>query len=193
LQGEVLKARTSWEETLPLLREVGQQRFIALTLEGLAAAAAAEQPIWSARLWGAAEQLRSTIGGSIPPMIQIIYQPFLTAARAVLGEGAFAAAWAEGRAMTLEAVLGPEGQVPLAQPIPFTPAAASRPILPAGLTVREAGELRLVAQRLTDYQIAEQLIISPRTVSTHLTSIYNKLAVTSRAAATRFALEHQLV
>jgi DNA-binding CsgD family transcriptional regulator len=53
--------------------------------------------------------------------------------------------------------------------------------------------LRLVAQGLTDMRVAEQLIISPRTVNTHLTSIYNKLGVDSRAAATRFAVEHRLV
>jgi DNA-binding NarL/FixJ family response regulator len=41
--------------------------------------------------------------------------------------------------------------------------------------------------------VAEQLVISPRTVTSHLTSIYNKLGVTSRTAATRFAVEHQLI
>jgi DNA-binding NarL/FixJ family response regulator len=46
---------------------------------------------------------------------------------------------------------------------------------------------------LTDAQVAEQLIISPRTVQGHLRSIYSKLDVTSRTAATRFAIEHQLI
>jgi len=53
--------------------------------------------------------------------------------------------------------------------------------------------LRLVAQGLTDAQVAERLILSRRTVSTHLTSIYSKLQVASRSAATRFAVEHGLV
>ena len=53
--------------------------------------------------------------------------------------------------------------------------------------------LRLVAQGLSDAEVAEQLIVSPRTVTTHLTSIYNKLGVNSRAAATRFAVEHHLI
>ncbi len=52
--------------------------------------------------------------------------------------------------------------------------------------------LRLVAQGLTNEQIAEQLVISYRTVTTHLNSIYTKLGVLSRSAATRFAVEHQL-
>ena len=67
------------------------------------------------------------------------------------------------------------------------------PCYPAGLTAREVEVLRLVAQRLSDTQIAAQLIISPRTVSTHLTSIYGKIGVSSRAAATRCAIEHHLV
>ncbi len=53
--------------------------------------------------------------------------------------------------------------------------------------------LRLVAQGLTDAQIAEALVISPRTVNAHLRSIYSKLGITSRHAATLFALEHHLI
>src|SRR6266567_137038 len=53
--------------------------------------------------------------------------------------------------------------------------------------------LRLVAQGLTDVQVAELLVISPRTVNWHLTSIYSKLQVSSRCAATRYAIEHQLI
>lgn len=48
------------------------------------------------------------------------------------------------------------------------------------------------AQGLTNVQIAERLYLSPKTVSSHLVSIFAKLGVTSRAAATRFALEHEL-
>ncbi len=52
--------------------------------------------------------------------------------------------------------------------------------------------LRLVAEGLTDAQAAERLSLSPRTVSQHLRSIYNKLGVSTRGAATRFALDHRL-
>jgi len=53
--------------------------------------------------------------------------------------------------------------------------------------------LRLVAQGLTDVQVAQILVISPRTVNAHLRTIYSKLGITSRHAATLFALEHQLI
>jgi DNA-binding NarL/FixJ family response regulator len=63
---------------------------------------------------------------------------------------------------------------------------------PGGLTAREVEVLRLVAAGLTNAQVAARLFLSPRTVDRHLDSIYSKLAVSTRAAATRFALEHGL-
>jgi DNA-binding CsgD family transcriptional regulator/tetratricopeptide (TPR) repeat protein len=63
----------------------------------------------------------------------------------------------------------------------------------AGLTERETEVLRLVAQGLTNAEIAEHLVVSPLTVNAHLRSIFNKLDVTRRASAVRFAVEHGLV
>jgi DNA-binding CsgD family transcriptional regulator len=63
---------------------------------------------------------------------------------------------------------------------------------PAGLSVREVEVLRLVAEGLSSAEVAGRLVLSPRTVEQHLRSIYNKLGVSSRAAATRFAVEHGL-
>jgi DNA-binding CsgD family transcriptional regulator len=67
------------------------------------------------------------------------------------------------------------------------------PSYPAGLSAREVEVLRLVAQGLTNPQVAERLYLSPRTVEQHLRSIYNKTGVSTRAAATAFAYEHGLV
>ncbi len=84
-----------------------------------------------------------------------------------------------------------------APPLPASPATTTAPApsspLPAGLSAREAEVLKLVARGLTNARVAEELFISPRTVNRHLNSIYAKLGVGSRAAATRFALEHDLV
>ena len=63
---------------------------------------------------------------------------------------------------------------------------------PAGLSAREVEVLRLVATGCSNAQVAERLYLSPRTVDQHLRSIYGKLGVSSRSAATRFAMEHQL-
>jgi len=64
---------------------------------------------------------------------------------------------------------------------------------PVGLTAREVDVLRLIANGLTDAEAGAQLFISPRTISTHLTSIYSKIGVSSRYAAARFANEHGIV
>jgi DNA-binding CsgD family transcriptional regulator len=66
------------------------------------------------------------------------------------------------------------------------------PRYPAGLSAREVEVLRLVASGLTNAQVAERLFLSPRTINAHLTTIYTKLNVPSRAAAIRFALDHGL-
>ncbi len=66
------------------------------------------------------------------------------------------------------------------------------PAYPAGLSAREVEVLRLVAAGLTNPQVAAHLFLSPRTVGQHLRSIYTKLGVPSRAAASRWAAEHDL-
>lgn len=61
------------------------------------------------------------------------------------------------------------------------------------LTSRETEVLCLVAGGMTDAEAAERLFISPRTVSQHMRSVYNKLGVSSRSAATRWAVENRLI
>ncbi len=88
-----------------------------------------------------------------------------------------------------EQALAAQGQ----KPIPTTTTTVSPPpTYPAGLTAREVEVLRLLAGGLTDHQIAAKLVLSPRTVHAHISSIYSKLGVTSRSAATRYAIEHHL-
>jgi ATP/maltotriose-dependent transcriptional regulator MalT len=65
--------------------------------------------------------------------------------------------------------------------------------LPAGLTDREVEVLQLVAAGLTNQDIAAALFLSAKTVSRHLSNIFTKIGVTSRAAATAYAFEHALV
>ena len=67
------------------------------------------------------------------------------------------------------------------------------PLLPGGLSEREAQVLRLVAAGRTNSEIARQLHISVKTVARHLSNIFTKIGVTSRAAATAYAFEQHLV
>jgi DNA-binding NarL/FixJ family response regulator len=71
---------------------------------------------------------------------------------------------------------------------------AARPTTVAyGLSARELEVLRLVASGKTNREIAASLVISEHTVARHVQNIFAKLRVTSRAGATAFAFEHDLV
>jgi adenylate cyclase len=63
----------------------------------------------------------------------------------------------------------------------------------AGLTEREVEVLRLVTKGLSNAEVADKLIVSPHTINAHLRSIYDKLGVTSRTAAARWAVDHHLM
>ena len=197
-QGDYAQARAFYEESLTLAREMGFKRLIPANLEGLAAVFAAQgEPMRATRLWGAAEALREAMGMPLPAIENPGYKRSVAAARIQLGEQIFTAIWAEGRTMIPEEVLAAREPVKLPQSVPREPLsmlpAKSSPSYPGGLTAREVEVLRLMAQGLTDAQIAEQLMLSPRTVSWHLSTIYNKIQVSSRSAATRYAIEQHMV
>jgi DNA-binding NarL/FixJ family response regulator len=148
-------------------------------------------------IMGEVEMLRERLGISMLSVEQNGYEQAVAAVRASLGEKAFASAWIGGSAMTAEQVLSTLSSVTMTAPSfaePLTVGAAKgSPAYPAGLSKREVEVLRLVAQGLTDVQVADQLIISPRTVNYHMSSIYSKIGVSSRSAATRYAIEHHLL
>jgi ATP/maltotriose-dependent transcriptional regulator MalT len=191
LAGNYTAARTSYEESLAIGREAGNKLGISFSLKGLAAVIAEQgDQAWAAVIWGAEEALREAMGVPIPPVYRTDYDRVVAAARAQLGEQAFATFWAQGRTMTPEQALAAGRQPILPRPTsPVRPTAT----YPDGLSAREVEVLRLLAQGLTSAQIAERLVISVVTVNFHVRSIYSKLGVTSRAAATRYALEHHLV
>ncbi len=95
---------------------------------------------------------------------------------ALAGEGAIDADAAQ-------AVLSAAGQ----------PVQAVNRTLPAGLTGRELEVLRLMARGFSNREIAEELVISRRTAEHHVQHIYDKIGVSTRAAASMFAVRHDLV
>jgi HD-GYP domain-containing protein (c-di-GMP phosphodiesterase class II) len=64
---------------------------------------------------------------------------------------------------------------------------------PAGLTAREVEVLRLAARGLSNKEVAERLVISPKTVANHIEHIYTKIDASTRAAASLFAMQHGLL
>jgi predicted ATPase/DNA-binding CsgD family transcriptional regulator len=186
---EYEQAQDLFEEGLKLSAELGNEADIAHCLEGLASIAGAEgSMVRAARLWGAEEALLEKMEAAVYTYVpdRSLHRSRVAAARARLGEEAFAAAWAEGRAMT------PEQAIEYALDRLTTPESAPEPF-PAGLSAREAEVLRLVATGLSNAEIAKELFLSSRTVDWHLSSIYRKLGFHSRTEATRFAIEHGLL
>ncbi len=115
----------------------------------------------------------------------------------MLSEEIFASHWAKGQAFTLKRAIAMHCPHQKCQRLPFPQAKISQPVLatpayPAGLTAREARCCGLWRKGYLILEIADKLVISHRTVNAHVTSIFSKLGVTTRAAATRFAVDHNL-
>jgi DNA-binding CsgD family transcriptional regulator len=181
-------------EGLLISHEIGYTLVSAWCLLGLAGVAASErQAERSARLFGAGQSLMQSIGGSLDPADRAEYDRSLAGARAHLDEAAWQKSYAEGQALTLDEAIAYARAAP-AQEDPAA-ARATAPGLPqlSELSNREREVLRLVAKGLTAPQVAERLFLSVRTVENHLRSIYSKLNVSTRAAATRIAVERGLL
>ena len=197
LQDDLGRARDHYSESLSLSWDAGLSPIVQCALEGFACVAGAKKESErAARLWGAAQALHETKG--IPRDIDFLAEADarIAALRSGLGEQAWEAAFARGKAMGMDQAI--EYALSKQEPSATTSSTtkhsslSSTPELPAGLTSREVEVLGLVAEGLTNAQVAHRLFLSPRTVEAHLASIYHKLGVSSRAAATRFALEHGL-
>jgi tetratricopeptide (TPR) repeat protein len=102
-EGSYERARAYYQETLALRREVGDKYALAQSLEDLAVLAGRQQQaVTAVRLLGAGEAYCETLGARPPVCVAAEYERAVAEARAALDEAAFAAAWAEGRAMTLD-------------------------------------------------------------------------------------------
>jgi DNA-binding CsgD family transcriptional regulator/tetratricopeptide (TPR) repeat protein len=184
LQENTPAARSYWEEGLAILQALHDTSGIITALSTLAGVARQHgEARWAVHFWGAAERLREEHVLAILPAEQAGPEQSIALARTQLGAELFTAAWAEGRQMTPEQAFAARTQ--------GTPTTSQA--YPGELTLREVEVLRLLALGLTNAQIAERLVISPRTVNAHLRSIYSKLELTSRTAATRYAIDHDLV
>jgi predicted ATPase/DNA-binding CsgD family transcriptional regulator len=189
-QDEIGRAATLFTESLVLAQELRRIRSILPSLVGLAVVACELGEYGSTvRLLGAVDAHLSQSNHVLDPIVRLDYDHSIVSARADLDAVTFDQAWQEGQALPLERAI--------VEAVALTSKAESMITsahpYPAGLTAREVEVLRLVAQGLTNFKVAAKLVISPRTVNTHLGSIYRKLNTSSRAVATRFALEHGLV
>jgi predicted ATPase/DNA-binding CsgD family transcriptional regulator len=201
LQGDHLRAWALFRESLARWRALGvtQWGWIAECLDGMATICIAQRHLVEAgRLAGAAEALRNLIGTPAASRSRSAFVADFGAVRLQEDRSRFDLGWAEGRELSSEQAMNYALSLPAefaAERLPATkePGTAASTPYPANLTAREVEILRLLAQGLTYAQIADQLIITRRTVNGHVTSIYSKLGVNGRAAATRSAQEYHLL
>ncbi len=201
--GDYAAAYVHYMQCLAFAQALGDRYFMIWCLEGVARVATAYgQPLRAVQLLAAGAALRDTLGISQPPFRRATYAHLLTTLRTQLDETTFATAWSAGQALDLEQavqyaredmspapVTAPDQAFATPSPAPIrrNDAAALN-----SLTSRELEVLRLIATGITDAQVAATLILSPRTVNAHLRSIYSKLGITSRSAATRYAVDQGL-
>ena len=91
-----------------------------------------------------------------------------------------------------QAAIDPAVQQHLVNAIATGPPTAATPQLPAGLTQREAEVLALIAQGLSNIEIAGRLVVSETTVKSHVNHLFAKTGVRDRAQAVTYAYQHGL-
>ncbi len=136
----------------------------------------------AARLFGAAHGIRQRIGEVRFKVWDAGYAASVAAVRDAVGEKDFDSAWAEGAALSTEEAIA-YAQRGRGERKRATSGWAS-------LTPTERDVVRLVSEGLANNDIATRLFVSPRTVQTHLTHVYTKLALTSRVQLVQEAARH---
>jgi non-specific serine/threonine protein kinase len=190
--GEPAAAREYFRQALDMRVRLGNVLGAAECLEGFAGAAVDDQPRRAVVLLGAAAELRERAGAPVPASEKVRYDQLLERARAQQSEESFAAAWAEGRSLTMEAAIELATQP---EPLDVQQPTAVPHVAPDGrdappLTRRERQIARLVALGRSNREVAEELVVGVRTVETHLEHIFRKLSVQTRTEVGVWASQH---
>jgi non-specific serine/threonine protein kinase len=186
-QGELPSARALAHESLVDLWDIEAQWTVHNPLVTLTVvAAAAGQAEQSVRLAAATQAFSELVDVSPIPLAEKMLGDALAAVRTQLGEARYSAAWTEGRLLALDDAIAEALAVSNA-PDPGG-STTSGPL--STLSSREHDVLRLIIDGYTSKEIAQALAISVTTVERHITHVYEKLGVRSRAEATSYALRN---
>jgi predicted ATPase/DNA-binding CsgD family transcriptional regulator len=193
-QGDDARAAALLKESLVLSGELEDRRGIAAGLESLALVAGGQhQADRAARLFGAAASLRAVVGVGQRAWLRDDFDLGVAATRAALGEAAFAAEHATGRAMLLdEAVayaLTDDHEPATAEPdrLASQSARGTDPLTP-----REHEVAVLVSRGLTNRQIAAELVIAEGTAANHVKHILTRHGFDSRVQIAAWVAGHDL-
>ena len=188
LRGDVERADILFRESLAAHQAELNKAGMIDCLIGLGAAAVlAGLPAAGARLLAAAAAIRAQRAGSVWPAKRMEIDQYLDMARARLSEAEYQAEQAAGRAMSLEQAVNYAQNLPLKPEI--APASEETP---DGLTGREREIAALIGLGKTNGEIASELVLSKRTVESHVGNILSKLGLTSRGQIMRWAIDHGL-
>ena len=194
VRGDQERGKDLHEECLVLCRELGDQLVASESMEGLACAAGIRgEAERAARMFGAAQALRETVGYEHAPREQALREPYVAAARSKLDEASWKAAFAEGHGMTFEEAV--EYALSAEGPAGDEHASTTLLVPQTGetLTAREVEVLRLLGAGASNKEIADELVISLYTVKRHVANILRKLGVRSRTQAAARAREMRVV
>ncbi len=181
-QGAADRAAGQYARALELHRQGLDRRGLIRCLQGVALIAEASGDAEAfARLNGAAAAMRGALLLLQPPADRDDVAAAERRARSHLGEAGYEAARAAGSALTRDQAID------AALVVLSTPAAGH-----SLLSRREREVLRLIAQGHSNQEIADALYISIRTVKAHVTNIFTKIDVSSRAAAAAWAHRHEM-
>jgi ATP/maltotriose-dependent transcriptional regulator MalT len=193
LGGSLDPAEALFMESLDLARRTGMRSATAYALTGLALSGrGAADASWSARLHGAADQALADLGETLAPLEGRLADLDRQRLRAAMGDDAFEAEWAAGRTLDPAEVPTAIGATGSGGLVNVGDAAAPGAAVTV-LTPRELDVLKLVAQGLSNPDIAQRLVLSEHTVHRHLANILRKLDLSSRAAAAAWGVRAGLV
>jgi predicted ATPase/DNA-binding CsgD family transcriptional regulator len=194
LGGSPDAARALFAESLDLAQRTGMRAMMAYALIGLALVGRGGTGAgWSARLHGAADQALSALGHALQPLEARLVGQDRQRLRAAMGAEAFDAEYAAGRTLDPAQVLAAFGRPGAAAGPPRAAASAASGAAVTALTPRELDVLKLVAQGLSNSDIAQRLVLSEHTVHRHLANILRRLDLSSRAAAAAWGVRTGLV
>ena len=190
-RGNVPRAGALYREAIGLAWEHHDRLCIRMALPGLAGLATLEgDPMRALRLAGVASALEENAGIWAFPPIRDRHEQWLAAAREAVDPESGTAAFAEGRAQSLDEAVAYALEPATSDGAP--PAGAQKEPTPA-LSAREREVLQLIAQGRSNREIAESLFVTEHTVKYHVRSLFNTLGVTSRAEAVARAAARRLL
>jgi predicted ATPase/DNA-binding CsgD family transcriptional regulator len=189
--GDASLAAVRYREGLILIWSVRHTMNVNLAMTGLAALAAERGLAQAAaRLLGMIVAVEQRTGAKLQAPWLPLHERATRLARLLFDDASWAAAVASGQRLSLPAAVAETIAVVDKLLDSATPSRPMSPVASLGLSAREGEVLRLLAAGRSNTEIAAALFISRRTVTTHVSHIYAKLGVVSRAEA--IALAHQL-